>query len=171
MTVQTTGPFRHYPWPLEQVRAVARYLRLLRVRIKGPKKFKYGGQVSLAGGADIRAPHFVEFGSRVSIGKNFTCEVDLRVGDDVLISSNVACIGRDHPFDNPSVSVYSADRLDNSFIKIGTDVLIGFGTIVIGSVQIGDGCIVGAGSVVVNDLPPYTVCVGVPAKPLRARYS
>jgi acetyltransferase-like isoleucine patch superfamily enzyme len=92
------------------------------------------------------------------------------VGNHVLISSNVSIIGNDHPFTDRSVTVYDAPRLDDSSVEIGSDVLIGFGTIIVGSVSIGDGCVVGAGSVVVRDLPRYTVCAGVPAKPLRPRY-
>jgi acetyltransferase-like isoleucine patch superfamily enzyme len=165
------GPFRTYPWPLNQLRTVLRYLRLQRVKSRSKAAFVHGDHVSFAAGADVRAPHAVEFGHHVSIGKNFTCEVDLRVGNDVLISSNVSVVGRDHPFDDPSVSVYQATRTDDSLVTIGSDVLVGFGTIVVGTVSIGDGCIIGAGSVVVRDLPPYTVCVGVPAKPVKPRYT
>jgi acetyltransferase-like isoleucine patch superfamily enzyme len=112
----------------------------------------------------------VELGHHISFGKNFTCEVDVHIGDHVLVSSNVSFIGRDHPFEDSAVTVYEATRLDDTVIEIGSDVLIGFGTIVVGPSKIGDGCIVGAGSVVVGDLPPSTVCVGVPAKPVRQRY-
>jgi acetyltransferase-like isoleucine patch superfamily enzyme len=135
-----------------------------------PARFVYGDFISLAGGADIRAPHFVELGHHISIGKNFTCEADMRVGNYVLISSNVSVIGRDHPFDDAATNVYDATRIDDSLVEIGDDVLIGYGTILVGSLKIGDGCIVGAGSVVVRDLPPFTVCAGVPAKPIKPRY-
>lgn len=118
----------------------------------------------------MRSPHFAQLGHHVSIGKNFTCEVDMRVGNYVLISSNVSIIGRDHPFEDPALTIYEAARNDDSVVEIGDDVLIGFGSIVVGTVRIGDGCIVGAGSVVVRDLPPYTVCAGVPAKPIKRRY-
>jgi acetyltransferase-like isoleucine patch superfamily enzyme len=135
-----------------------------------PARFVHGDSISFAGGADIRSPHFVELGHHISIGKNFTCEVDMRIGNYVLISSNVSLIGRDHPFDDPSITVYDATRVDDSVVEIGSDVLIGFGTIIVGSLRIGDGCIVGAGSVVVRDLPPFTICAGVPAKPIKPRY-
>jgi acetyltransferase-like isoleucine patch superfamily enzyme len=82
----------------------------------------------------------------------------------------VSIIGNDHPFTDRSVTVYESSRRDDSSVEIGCDVLIGFGTIIVGTAIIGDGCIVGAGSVVVRDLPAYTICAGVPAKPIRPRY-
>ena len=36
-------------------------------------------------------------------------------------------------------------------------------------VTIGDGCVIGAGSVVTKDIPPYSVAVGVPAKVVKSR--
>lgn len=168
---QSQGPFRPYPVVLEYVRRGLRFVRLRRAKLRGPARFSHGKSISFARGADIRSPHYFELGDRVSIGKNFTCEVDARVGSSVLISSNVSLIGNDHPFADPSITVYDAPRLDNFVVEIGNDVLIGFGTIIVGSVSVGDGCIVGAGSVVVQDLPQYTVCAGVPAKPLRPRYA
>ena len=170
MTSEHQGPFRPYPWPLDQVRDALRAVRLQRVKLSGPSHFTHGEAISFARGADVRSPHFVELGHHISFGKNFTCEVDMRVGNHVLVSSNVSFIGRDHPFDDPSVTVYEAARVDESLVEVGSDVLIGFGTIVVGTSSIGDGCIIGAGSVVVGDLPPSTVCVGVPAKPVRSRY-
>lgn len=165
-----TGPFRSYPWPLERARTVLRYLRLKRAKIRGSARFQYGDEISFAGGADIRSPNFFELGHHVSFGKNFTCEVDLRTGSHILVSSNVSIIGRDHPFDDPSVTIYDAPKNKDSVVELGDDVFIGFGTIIIGSARIGDGCVVGAGSVVVGDLPAYTVCAGVPAKAIRPRY-
>jgi acetyltransferase-like isoleucine patch superfamily enzyme len=170
LSPQHGGPFRTYPAALEYARDALRFIRLQRARCRGPARFTYGNAISFARGADVRSPRYFELGDHVSIGKNFTCEVDIRVGSRVLISSNVSIIGNDHPFNDRSLSVYDAPRLDDSSVEIGSDVLIGFGTIIVGSVNIGNGCIVGAGSVVVRDLPEYMVCVGVPAKPLRPRY-
>lgn len=170
MKPEVAGPFRSHAWPFNHARNALRRARAHKVRWRSGARFEYGESFSLAKGTDLRAPRFAEFGHHVSIGKNFTCEVDLRVGNYVLISSNVSCIGRDHPFDDPSTTVYQAARVDESLVQIGSDVLIGFGSIIVGSSTIGDGCIVGAGSVVVHDLPEYTVCAGVPAKPIRARF-
>ena len=170
MSSQHQGPFRTYPRALEYVRNTLRFVRLRRVKLRGPARFTYGIAISLARGADVRSPHYFELGHHVSIGKNFTCEADTRIGNRVLISSNVSIIGNDHPFTDRSVTVYDAPRRDDSSVRIGSDVLIGYGTIIVGSVSVGDGCIVGAGSVVVRDLPGYTICAGVPARPLRPRF-
>ena len=167
---RAAGPFRPYPWPLEKVRTALRAARRARITWGSPARFSFGAELSLAKGADVRSPHHFATGDRVSVGKNFTCEVDTRIGSDVLISSNVSIIGNDHPFDDLGTTVYAAPRRDDSTVEIGSDVLIGFGSIVVGTVVIGDGCIVGAGSVVVHDLPPYTICAGVPARPLRPRF-
>lgn len=53
---------------------------------------------------------------------------------------------------------------------IGNDVWIGFGVFIRSGVKIGDGCVIGARSVVVNDLPPYSVAAGVPARVKKLRF-
>lgn len=52
---------------------------------------------------------------------------------------------------------------------IGNDVWLGAGVVVLRGVTIGDGCIVAANAVVTRDLPPYTICGGLPAKVIRPR--
>jgi acetyltransferase-like isoleucine patch superfamily enzyme len=56
-------------------------------------------------------------------------------------------------------------------INVGNDVWLGTRVTVMSGVTIGDGAIVGAGSIVTKDIPPYTVAVGIPAKPVRKRFS
>lgn len=48
--------------------------------------------------------------------------------------------------------------------KVGNGVLLGAGCSVLGNINIGDGCQVGAGTLVITDLPPHSVAVGVPAR-------
>ena len=54
---------------------------------------------------------------------------------------------------------------------IGNDVWIGFGAMVMGGVKIGDGAIIGAGSIVTKDIPSFAIAVGNPAKVIRYRFS
>ena len=56
-------------------------------------------------------------------------------------------------------------------IVIGNDVWIGYEAVILAGVTVGDGAIIGARAVVTKDVPPYTVVGGVPAKPIRKRFS
>lgn len=56
-------------------------------------------------------------------------------------------------------------------IVIGNDVWIGYEAIILAGVTIGDGAIIGTRAVVTKDVPPYTIVGGVPAKPIRKRFS
>jgi hypothetical protein len=54
---------------------------------------------------------------------------------------------------------------------IGHDVWIGHGATLMPGVHIGIGAVIGAGAVVTKDVDPYTIAIGVPARPLRKRFS
>ena len=53
---------------------------------------------------------------------------------------------------------------------VGNDVWLGYGTVVMPGVTIGDGAVVAAGSLVASDVPPYAIAGGNPARVLRMRY-
>lgn len=64
------------------------------------------------------------------------------------------------------------DAWDNKGdIVIGNDVWIGYEAVIMSGVTIGDGAIIGTRAVVTKDVPPYTIVGGVPAKPIRKRFS
>lgn len=54
---------------------------------------------------------------------------------------------------------------------IGNDVWLGASVIVLRGVTIGDGAVIGAGSIVTRDVPPYTICAGIPAKQIKPRFA
>lgn len=56
-------------------------------------------------------------------------------------------------------------------IIIGNDVWIGYEAVILAGVTIGDGAIIGTRAVVTKDAPPYTIVGGVPAKPIKKRFS
>lgn len=103
---------------------------------------------------------------------------------------NVAAAARlgptNHPLDRPSAhhftyrtAMYDLGADDTSVfewragdpVQLGHDVWIGHGAIVLPGVEIGNGAAVGAGAVVTEDVPPYTIVAGVPAQPIRRRFS
>ena len=55
-------------------------------------------------------------------------------------------------------------------IVVGSDVWIGYEAVILAGVTIGDGAIIGARAVVAQDVPPYTIVGGVPARPIRRRF-
>lgn len=63
------------------------------------------------------------------------------------------------------------NAVESKKVIIGNDVWIGYQSIILGGVKIGDGAVVGAGAVVVKDVPPYAVVGGVPAKVIKYRFS
>jgi phosphonate metabolism protein (transferase hexapeptide repeat family) len=61
-------------------------------------------------------------------------------------------------------------RRSNDRCRIGNDVWMGHGAIVLPRVTVGDGAVVAAGAVVTRDVEPYTIVAGVPAKPIKRRF-
>ncbi|MET1249566.1 DapH/DapD/GlmU-related protein [Sporolactobacillus sp. STCC-11] len=57
------------------------------------------------------------------------------------------------------------------WVTIGHDVWIGHSATIMAGVTIGNGAVIGAGAVVTKDVPPYTIVAGVPAQPIRKRFS
>jgi serine O-acetyltransferase len=96
-------------------------------------------------GAIIGRRFFIDHGSGVVIGE--TSEI----GDDVLIYQGVILGG---------VTMQKKKRHPT----VGNHVMIGSGTIVLGPITIGDGARIGAASLVIHDVPPHAVAVGVPAR-------
>lgn len=57
------------------------------------------------------------------------------------------------------------------WVRIGNDVWIGHGVTILPGVAVGDGAVIGAGAVVSGDVAPYVIVGGVPARPIKRRFS
>ena len=90
------------------------------------------------------------------------------IGDNALIAMHCCILSSNHTVAPLGTPIHSQpDVLLPT--RIGHDVWLGARVTVLGGVTIGDGCVVGAGSVVTKDLPPGSVAVGVPARIIRQR--
>ncbi len=89
----------------------------------------------------------------------------LTIGDRVTIAHGAKIFTDSGP--NTSPLLQRDFPITSGAVSIGDDVWIGANAIVLPGVKIGNHCVVGAGSVVKEDVPDRTVVVGVPAKAIR----
>lgn len=102
------------------------------------------------------------------------------------VASDVRLGPTNHPIDRPTghhftyrAAMYDLGEDDESVfewradqpVDIGHDVWVGHGATVLPGVDVGNGAVVAAGAVVTEDVDPYTIVAGVPAEPIRRRFS
>ncbi len=132
----------------------------------------------------IEPPFFCDYGENVYVGArsfvNVNCvfldSAEIRIGANALIGPAVQLLTPSHPLraadrivtgeNQPAnVSPYRTHALP---IRIGDNVWIGGGAIVLPGVTIGDNVTIGAGSVVLSDIPPDSLAFGHPCRVQRS---
>ena len=86
-----------------------------------------------------------------------------------MMAPNCYFITRNHSFERVDVPMREQGYSEEKPIVVGDDVWLGYGAIILPGVTIGDGAIIGAGTVVTKDVPPYAIVGGNPAKVIRFR--
>lgn len=130
-----------------------------RVHLYGDTYIQTGEKGTLKIGADTHIQprcHFCAYKAPIQIGCN------------VQIAANCAFYSYNHGI-APNQLIKAQSLETKGGIKIGDDVWLGFGVIVLDGVQIGTGAVVGAGSVVTHDIPEGAIAVGVPARVVKMR--
>lgn len=95
---------------------------------------------------------------------------NVSLGAYTMLAPKVAIVGGDHRFDLVETPTYFSGRDRIPETNIGRDVWIGYGSLIMAGVKIGDGAIIAAGSVVTKDVAPCEIHAGVPAKKIRDRF-
>lgn len=97
-------------------------------------------------------------------------ETEIRLGKYCFLAGYCYLVaGGNHSFERPDVPIMFQPSVSKGGIRIEEDVWLGAGAIVLDGVSIGKGSVVGAGSVVTNSLPEYTISYGIPARVMRNR--
>ncbi len=91
----------------------------------------------------------------------------LIIGDFVMTNNECKFLGSNHIYNDPMSPYIATGTTNDDIQKIGANVWIGAGTIVLGAVTIGHGSIIGAGSVVTKDIPSFSIAVGNPCKVIK----
>jgi UDP-2-acetamido-3-amino-2,3-dideoxy-glucuronate N-acetyltransferase len=124
-------------------------------------------------GDNSRVGTFVEIQRGATIGRNckisshtFICE-GVTIEDDVFVGHNVSFINDRYPRATSDGHLQTQDdwTLERTLVRRGAS--IGTSATILCGVVIGEGAVVGAGSVVTRDVPPHAVVVGNPARVLK----
>lgn len=126
-------------------------------------------------GKNINIEKNAQFDSSVCIGNNSGLGINCRIapyvtiGDNVMMAPNVTIYTTNHETKRTDIPMSEQGFKPVKEVKIGNDCWIGEGVIILPGVRIGNGVILGAGSVVRQDVPDYAVVIGNPAKIVRFR--
>jgi maltose O-acetyltransferase len=113
----------------------------------------------------------ISIGAYSSLGMNFRCHnSELEIGNYVMMGEDILVIGSTHLFNDIKIPMCFQNVSKITKLVIEDDVWIGSRTIILQNVKtIGKGAIIGAGSLVTKDIPPYAIVGGNPAKILKYR--
>ena len=120
----------------------------------------------------INQPFFCDYGKHIRVGKRFFANFNWTVLDEAMVTIGDDC------FIGPNVSIYTACHSTNPIerntrkewarpVSIGNNCWIGGSVTILPGVTIGDNVTIGAGSVVVKDIPSDSIAVGNPAKVIK----
>jgi maltose O-acetyltransferase len=128
-----------------------------------------GSDVNIEHGVDFGIGNEIEIGDRSGIGTNSWLMGPIKLGEDVMMGPEVMIIAVNHNYSDMSRPMRMQGSRADSPVILGDDVWIGSRAIILPGRRIGNGAIVGAGSVVTRDVPPYSVVAGNPAKIIKYR--
>lgn len=145
------------------------------VKVTGWSNITIGDNSVIAAGSWLNvndrngARDSLRIGENCFIGRNNFITVGQRVsfGDYCLTASNCSFIGSSHNINNPNMPYITTGVDICSDIEVGSNCFFGFGVMVLGPITIGHGSVIGAGSVVLSDIPPFSVVIGNPARVIK----
>ncbi len=141
-------------------------------RINRPRSLHLGRHVVLDTGVQV---HFASTGARLTLGPcvfvgpgtRFDVLEPMVVGDHTLFGPR--CFVSDHDHGTRRDMRIDEQPCEARPVRLGSDVWLGAGAVVLRGVSIGQGAVVGAGAVVTEDVPAYAIVGGVPARVIGHR--
>jgi acetyltransferase-like isoleucine patch superfamily enzyme len=137
-----------------------------RAEVEPTRRLRIGKGTEIGSFTKVKATDGdLTIGADVSIGPNCFITASsggLTIGDDAMIAANTCIIGNNYRYDRLDVPLREQEH-ESIGIRIGNNVWLGCGTIVMDGAEIGDGSIVSANSVVTGRIPPNSIAQGNPA--------
>jgi len=139
---------------------------------------KLGNRVTIGKYAIIRPSNIYggPIGEGLTMGDNSNigpynyigCSGKITIGNNVMLAPRVSIYAENHVFDHPDILIRD-QGVEKKEVIIEDDCWIAANSILLAGVTIGKGSVVAAGSVVTENVPPYSVVAGVPAKWIKSR--
>ena len=139
---------------------------------------KLGNRVTIGKYAIIRPSNIYggTIGEGLTMGDNSNigpynyigCSGKITIGNNVMLAPRVSIYAENHVFDHPEILIRD-QGVEKKEVIIEDDCWIAANSILLAGVTIGKGSVVAAGSVVTENVPPYSVVAGVPAKWIKSR--
>ena len=134
-----------------------------RLEIGQQTLFEPGVWITAPGDARIR----IGSGSFFNLGVMIAAQELVEIGDHCMFANGCFITDGNHRFDDPDVPVPWQGFTSKGPTRVGDNVWAGANVVITSGVTIGKRCVIGANSVVTQDLPDFTIAAGVPAKPVR----
>lgn len=129
---------------------------------------KCGNDVNIGRGASFGTGEGIELGNHSWLGVN--CRIgQAKIGEFVMMASDVIILSQNHNFSDIDQPMVNQGFGSHRPVIVEDDVWIGTRVIILPGRRIGKGAIIGAGSVVTNDVPSYAIVGGNPAGILKYR--
>jgi maltose O-acetyltransferase len=128
-----------------------------------------GNNVNIEKGVRFGKGYEIRIGNNSGIGINNVVPNNVKIGENVMIGPDVLMLSNNHKFDNINKPMIQQGLDEQKEIIIGDDVWIGQRVIITPGKKIGNGVIIGTGSVVSKNIPDYAIAAGNPIKIIRFR--
>lgn len=145
-----------------------KYARRIRRTICGPLFAHTGCDINVERDARFGDGSKVRLGDRSSLGVRSRLHGTITIGNYVMMGPDVSIFTQAHGMSTEKPMIRQAHPPERPVV-IGDDVWIGARVTILPGVEIGDGVVIGAGSVVTKDVPSGVVAAGNPCRVLRAR--
>lgn len=166
-----------YPYYKRRLRSIGRGCLIDQgVIISDPSGVTIGDYVWVDKNTIILGGNGVEIGNRVHIAQNCLIQGGggVKIGDYAGIAAGTLIYSAtDTIYDGKRIGPMIPPAFRNPLLQkpviVEKDVFVGARCVLLPGVKIGEGAVVGAGSIVLNDIPAWKVAVGSPAKPIKDR--